>query len=410
MNAERVLALLAVNLRLCLLEVGSNPTRSAISALGIFLGTASLLVNIAFIRAMQDSVAREMEKMGGVTIITVTGKSAETDEEKLEFRRSPGLRLADADAVAERVPQVEMVLPQNEVGWRRVNGGGRESGGRLLAVGPDHLQAYNYEVSLGSPLTLEQHQRRERVCLVGPDIATRLFGTERDALGATVNSMGGRLSLRVVGILTARDRYDSRSREILFPFSLYESTLGSVSGRTGSLYLKVRDVASVEPAKRAIETVLQELHRGVMDFAVETNVERLKDMEATSLGIRVVLGAIAFISLCVGSVSIMNTMFGTIGDRIREIGLRKALGARRRDLFAQFLIEAVLLSSVGGVPGILVGAVFTMLPRGTFPFEPDLTVLDYTITVVFIVVAGLVSGVFPAFKASRMEPVDALRY
>jgi len=410
MNAERVLALLAVNLRLCLLEVGSNLTRSVISALGIFLGTASLLVNIAFIRAMQDNVSREMEKMGGVTIISVVGRSAETDEEKLEFRRSTGLHLAEADIVAERVPQIEMVLPQNEVGWRRVTGSGRQAGARLLAVGPQHLQAYNYTVVRGAPFTVEQHERRERVCLVGPETAKQLFGSEQAALGARVSSMGGRLSLRVIGILEARDRFDSRSREILFPYSLYERTLGSVSGRTGKLYLKVRDVASVEPAKRAVETVLRELHRGVSDFAVETNVERLKDMEATSLGIRVVLGAIAFISLCVGSISIMNTMFGTIGDRIREIGLRKALGARRRDLFAQFLIEAVLLSAVGGVPGILLGAVFTMLPRGTFPFEPDLTVLDYTVTVMFIVVAGLASGVFPAFKASRMEPVDALRY
>jgi putative ABC transport system permease protein len=155
---------------------------------------------------------------------------------------------------------------------------------------------------------------------------------------------------------------------------------------------------------------MRELHRGVVDFSVETNVEKLKDMEATNAGIQVVLAAIALISLCVGSISIMNTMFGTIGDRIREIGLRKALGARRRDLFTQFLIEAVLLSAVGGVPGILLGAAFTLFPAGTFPFEPALTALDYTITILFIVVAGLSSGVFPALKAANMEPVDALRY
>ncbi len=408
MNVERVFRLLQVNLKLCLLEVFSNIARSVISALGIFLGTASLLVNIAFIRAMQDNVSREMEQMGGLTIISVVSKDAETDEDKLEFSRSPGLKFADGDVLVERIPQLETVLQENALGWRHVSGGGHDSGARPVATSPNHLAVYNYKLAMGSAITLEQHKRRERVCLIGSELARRLFGSDRDALGGVVSF--SRLSLRVVGTIESRNRFDSRSREILFPFSVYESTIGSASGRTGTLKVKVRTMGDIEPAKQAIERVLRDLHRGVTDFSVETNVEKLKDMEATSLGIRVVLAAIAIISLCVGSISIMNTMFGTIGDRIREIGLRKALGARRSDLFAQFLIESVLLSAVGGVPGILVGAVFTMIPPGTFPFEPDLTFLDYTITVTFIVTAGLTSGVFPALKAAKMEPVDALRY
>jgi putative ABC transport system permease protein len=358
---------------------------------------------------MQDNVSREMELMGGLTIISIVAKSAETDEEKLAYSRSPGLRISDGDALVARVPQVEMVLPQNEIGWRGVSGAGRRSGGQPIAIGPDHLTTYNYTVSLGSPISLEQHQRRERVCLIGSDIATRLFGSEKAALGGTVNTME-RLSLRVVGIIETKNRYDSRARQVLFPFSVYESTVGSASGRTGTIKVKVKRIGDIAPAQQAIEATLRDLHRGVNDFSVETNVEKLKDMEATSLGIRVVLAAVAIISLLVGSISITNTMFGTIGDRIREIGLRKALGARRADVFTQFLIESVLLSAVGGVPGILLGAAFTMFPRGTFPFEPDLTVLDYTITSLFIILAGVTSGVFPALKAARMEPVDALRY
>lgn len=327
MNIERVARLLTVNLRLCLLEIASNPTRSIISALGIFLGTASLLVNIAFIRAMKDSVNTEMDRMGGLTIINITAREAETDEEKLNYRRSPGLLLSDGDAVVERVPQVEMVLLQNEVGWRRFNGGGRESGAVLKAVGSDHMDVYNYAVTLGTGLTAEHHDRRERVCILGPDIATRLFGSEQAALGQTVNTMG-RLSMRVVGILETKDRFESRSREVLMPFNTYDIVMGSVSGRTGSVVLKVRSVDQIERAKVNIEAVMRTLHRGVMDFEVATNVEKLKDMQETNRGIQVVLAAIAFISLCVGTISIMNTMFGTIGDRIREIGLRKALGAR----------------------------------------------------------------------------------
>jgi len=407
-SAERVVRLVQVNLKLCMLEILSNAARSIISALGIFLGTASLLVNIAFIRAMQENVSRELEQMGGVTIITVVAKEAESDEDKLEYRRSPGLRFSDADDILARVPRVKAFLPQKEVGWRRVRGAGRDSGARLTAIGPDHLTAYNYTIAHGSPITREQHGRRERVCLVGPDLATRLFGSEKDALGAGV--MVDRLNLRVVGVLETRSRYDSRSRELLFPFSVYETSIGSASGSTGQLMMQVGSVDDIEPATRQIESVLRDVHRGVTDFNVETNVDKLKDMQAASMGIRVVLAAVAIISLLVGSISIMNTMFGTIGDRIREIGLRKALGARRKDLFTQFLIESVLLSAVGGVPGMLLGAAFTMLPKGTFPFEPDLTVLDYPLTVLFIVCAGLTSGVFPALRAARMEPVDALRY
>jgi putative ABC transport system permease protein len=119
---------------------------------------------------------------------------------------------------------------------------------------------------------------------------------------------------------------------------------------------------------------------------------------------------IAVITLLVGGISIMNIMFATIGDRIREIGIRKALGAKSSDVFMQFLIEAVTLCMVGGFPGLLLGTSVTLLPEGVFPFIPRLAAIDYTIAVIFTILAGVCSGMVPAMRAADMEPVDALRY
>jgi ABC-type antimicrobial peptide transport system permease subunit len=152
------------------------------------------------------------------------------------------------------------------------------------------------------------------------------------------------------------------------------------------------------------------LHRGIEDFEVEINLDKIKEMQTAALGMKAVLWSIAVISLLVGGISIMNIMFATIGDRIREIGIRKALGARDDDIFAQFLIEAVTVCFLGSIPGMLLGASITLMPEGIFPFDPTLTGTDYTVAVVFTLVAGILSGLFPALRAAKLLPVDALRF
>jgi ABC-type antimicrobial peptide transport system permease subunit len=166
----------------------------------------------------------------------------------------------------------------------------------------------------------------------------------------------------------------------------------------------------IEQAKKEITNQMRILHRGVEDFELEVNQDKINEMKNASLGMKILLSAIAVISLVAGGVSIMNIMFATIEDRIREIGVRKALGARKADIFMQFIIEAVLISFVGGFLGMFLGSVITFLPESVFPIKPFLNLSDYLIALGFTLLAGVASGLFPALKAAKMQPVEALRY
>lgn len=408
MTLSRLGTILSVNFKLCLLEIVSNKTRSIISSLGIFLGTASLLVNMTFLRGMQGDIAKTMDRIGGLTLVTLKNADPQNDEERRVFGRTGGLKLSEAILLKDQIPHIASVLPQKELGWFHMKAGGKETGSRVTAVGPDHMATYDYQVSSGTPLTADNFNRHEKAAVIGSTIAHDLFGDEDSAVGQrfTFNNF----NFTVDGVIYTKDKFDRRSRECLIPFSTYQALFAGSTMRMDQIALKIDQVENVAATRQAIEMKILALHRGVPDAQLEVNQDKIKEMETASLGMRILLAAIAFISLSVGSISIMNIMFGTIGDRIREIGLRKALGAQRIDLFTQFLIEAVLISFVGGLPGIVVGAMVTLLPDGTFPFTPSLAMQDYLVAAGFIIVAGVASGVFPALKASGMEPIDALRY
>lgn len=407
MNARRLLAMLWVNLRLCMVEIFSNKVRSFISSLGIFLGATSLLVNMAFMRAMQDNITSNMDQMGGATILTVREREPQDKEELLEFHRSPGLRYSEVSSISKEIDGIEMVITQRDMGWRRFRGQGDRTHGNLKAIGKGFHSLYNYEIGRGRSFTPDEYEGRALVCIVGSRLGERLFGDGGRLVGRSM--VIDRIPHEIVGVIETASRWDRRSRECHVPYKLYARTVG-MSDRVGEVSVKVSDISVIERVRVELTRALQRSHRGVEDFEVEANLDKIKEMRNASMGIQVVIGAIAFISLCVGAVSVMNTMFGTIGDRIREIGVRKALGARQSDLFTQFLLEAVLLSFVGGLPGLVVGTAFTMFPEGTFPFTPRIDMLDYVISISFVAVAGLASGIFPALHAARMEPVEALRY
>jgi putative ABC transport system permease protein len=408
MNSSRILTILSVNFRLCLLEIFTNKTRSFISSLGIFLGTASLLVNMTFLRGMQSDITNTMERAGGLTVVTLRNADPQNDEDRKVFGRTGGLKLSEIYTLKERIPEISAVLVQQDLHWFHMTSGGRSTGARVNAVSEEHLATYNYQLSAGNDFTKAQFDRREKVCIIGSVIAGELFDNPDDVVGKIITFNGKMFS--VVGVIYTKDKFDRRSRECLIPFSVYQSNFAGNFGHLENIAVRIGRVGDIAKAKTAIETQIRALHRGIPDTQVETNQDKIKEMETASLGMRILLSAIAFISLSVGSISIMNIMFGTIGDRIREIGVRKAIGAQRIDLFTQFLIEAVLVSFVGGLPGILVGASITLMPEGTFPFTPQLSAADFAVAFTFIAVAGVASGVFPALKASNMEPIEALRY
>jgi putative ABC transport system permease protein len=408
MNARRAAALFLVNLNLCLLEVFSNKTRSFITAFGIFLGIAALLVNVAFIRAMDDDLKRNMGTIGGLRIITVTANEPSTPKEKQEYQRSPGLTPDQGERLAAQSPFIESFLAQREIGWSRVRAMGKRGGALVKAVGPRHLELYNYKIERGRPLSAEDHGKKRFVCLVGGQVAERLFGKGVDPIGQEISIR--RYQFEIVGLIKTETIFKQQSRELLFPYSVYASKVASRFTPQSELTFLLKRTDLALEAQADLHTRLLGMHRGVEDFTVEVNQDKINEMKTASLGVKALLGAIALISLLVGGVSIMNIMFATIEDRIREIGIRKALGAKRSDIFTQFVIEAVLLSALGGLPGMLIGALVTLAPEGMFPYNPRLGGGDYALAIIFTVVVGLIAGTFPSVRAADMQPVEALRY
>ncbi|KMQ52107.1 Macrolide export ATP-binding/permease protein MacB [Chitinispirillum alkaliphilum] len=407
MNLSKVRSLVFVNFKLSLLELSSNKTRSFITSLGIFLGVTSLLVNISFIRAMEENIRSNLNEIGGLSIVTVNQRSPVTLEERISFGRSPGLKIQNVEYAAKRFDYVRSVLPQQE-SRMRVNARGRRFWSRVTAISPDHFRVYNYQTGLGSEFTLADHHRGRPVCIIGRRIAQRLFGSHQSALGRKINIEG--TPFEVVGIIHTDDDFSWRARQILIPYSSYVNRFSKPDATISEAAI---ELSSVDKVPRAIIEITQELktiHRGVADFDITSNEVKIEEMRSASRGLKIILTSIAFISLLVGGISIMNIMFATIGDRIREIGVRKALGAKKADLFAQFIIEAVTFSFLGGILGIVAGTSITMLPADLFPIQPQLTIPDYLIAVTFTILTGLLSGLFPALRAASMQPVEALRY
>ncbi|MFH0921446.1 MAG: ABC transporter permease [Fibrobacterota bacterium] len=404
---ERLLNLFLINSRLCLLEVSSNRARSLISAFGIFLGVASVLTLLSFMRAMGTQVSKSMLSMGGLDIMTVKKLSADTRDEAVAFRRSPGLTLEQIRALQAQIPQISTVLPEISLGRQEVKGNGRGQHSAPVAVGPGHLSVYNYIIGKGRAFQPEDFDASAHVCIIGSRVAERLFD-KTNPVGTSISFKG--IPFTIIGLIQTDDPWDRRARQVLIPYTTYFRDIGGASAQLTSIGLKVRDITELKKAQEAVITALTGMHRGVQDFDVTLNEDKIREMENTNFALNLLLYILAALSLLTGGVSIMNIMFATVGDRVREIGLRKALGARKSDLFVQVMLETLLLCFTGAAPGLVVGSIVSWLPEDLMPITPSLSAGDYGLVLGFTLVTGIAAGLFPAFKAAAMRPIEALQY
>ena len=408
MNPGRFFEIVAVNFRLCILEITSSLSRTVITTLGLFLGVASLLINLAFVRGMDDDLRTNMEQIGGLNILTVRQIEAETPQEQKLFQRSAGLSFDQLDSITEDIPYVSTVLRSHELGWSRFNGAGRHSHGFVIACDPRYFPTFNYAVQKGRLLNEDDMRSGKAVCIIGKRIAERLF-PGMDPIGQRI-TIRRLFSVTVVGLLESKSIGSRRDIECCIPFPLYASRFENADRHLESASIVLAGSDMAEKARLTLYQRIKALHRGVEDFDIELSADKIKEMRAASMAMKIVLLSIALISLLVGGISIMNIMFATIGDRIREIGIRKALGAKRYDLFIQFILEAVLVCFFGGLPGMALGAAIIFTPEDVFPYIPRLTTGDFTVAFVFLIVSGILSGLFPALRAANMQPVEALQY
>lgn len=393
----------------------ANKMRSGLTVLGIIIGVAAVIAMLAIGAGVQDSITGQIQGIGTNLIFISSGNNQQ------DVRNPRPLTLADAEALADPLaaPSLAAVAP-SLAGSLEVSNG-KESA-RISVTGVTLAYAFvsNETVTEGEFITEDYLLAHSAVAVIGPDTAKTLFGQVDGVTGETVRIAG--TPFRVIGVLASKggSGFGSQDNRILVPLTTAQSRLfqRNVRDSVDSIQVQAVDSASVTAATEEISQILRTRHRtevGVDDFTLFTQDSILSTAQSITGVLTVFLGGIAAISLLVGGIGIMNIMLVSVTERTREIGLRKAIGARKRDILIQFLTELILLSLLGGLVGIvlawgiaaLVGAIAAA--SGT-PIEPSITLNSVLLATLFSMAVGLIFGLYPANRAASLQPVEALRY
>ncbi len=413
--------MLSENLRLALRSLSANKLRAALTMLGIAIGVAAVITLLSVGQGVSRYVAAQFEGLGTNLLFVFPGQFRPGSGPP--GRRSGDTPLTEGDALALadplRVPDAARVVPL--LGRTVIASAGQNSTSvSLRATTPDYAPARNYQVLSGRFLTQDDLDERARVVVIGQTTLNHLFAPDEDALGATIRING--FPFRIIGILDKKGAspFGDEDDTLMIPYTTAVARLFSVRAANGEQRVSLILVQAADPARQdaliaQVSEVLRDRHgipyRGEDDFTVLSEDDLVSAFQQVTGVLTAFLGAIAGIALLVGGIGIMNIMLVTVTERTKEIGLRKAVGAKRLHVLTQFLVESVVLSLLGGVFGIGVGTLGAWGIQQAVPqLDTSVGLSSVTLAVGFSVAVGLFFGLYPALRASALSPIEALRY
>jgi putative ABC transport system permease protein len=397
-------------------EIRHHKMRSGLTLLGIILGTLSITVMTCLLQGVVETLWSGFADIGYDGVVLVMNRQPRDLTDAALFARSEGLQPEDAEVLLERGRLVSAVAPVDfyeEIIAR----GGEQRKTRITGATPSYAYVRNREMESGRFINEADMRAFARVCVLGYRLKLRLFGTE-DAVGQSVSVGARRFTVVGVGkklgnMFVNDDDFIEEMEGLYMPLSTLRKFYSGEDGPLAVMAVKTREVERLGDLKSEVEASLKIAHRGAQDYRVMNIAEEiLRARKQAGEEIRswqIVLGAIAGISLVVGGIGLMSVLLISIGERLYEIGLRKALGATHLEIFLQFLAESVILSMMGGALGVAGGVGITMWAGQFFPSGLPVQPGGLAIALGTSLALGILYGIYPALIAARLEPVEALR-
>ena len=384
----------------------SNKVRFALTALGMVIGTASLILVVTIGMTGKQYVLNQIQAIGANLIYAeyVSGG------ERITNVTADPLTLADMQAAQEDVPGIIAASPVIPLGERIPIGGGKERDIQVLGVYPEYRIVRNLVVLSGRFFDAQDEQAHNKVGVITQKMAEALYGSQEEAIGKVIKLSG--LPFTIIG--TFRERVDTFGQSevidntMVIPYTVSRYFTDTPTVR--QIYFSVADPSMVAPATAQIKSVIQSRHRPESVYNVEHLTQLVDVAEKTANALTVVLLLVAAITLLVSGIGIMNIMLATVSARIREIGIRKAIGATNREIRFQFLSEAILISLIGGFVGVIIGLALPFSVRFLTEYRIPISGLSAIVAIVVSSLVGVLFGTVPATRAAKLDPVESLRY
>jgi putative ABC transport system permease protein len=390
-------------------SIAQNKVRAFLTTLGVIIGVMSVIMLVAFGESAQAYVSREFAIMGSNVLIVTPGRQETTGLIPITAGSHRKLTYETAKAIKRKASGITGVCG-NSVGLAGVKFHNRQRHVMCIGTTPDFDNIRELYTQIGRFLTEEDIANNKKVCIIGTTLKKELFGNDR-ALNETVTVNGTKHM--IVGILEERgmalgiDLGDL----IIIPLPSAQQMFKNGEDELWEILVGVRSKEDLPRAKESVSKIVSAAHDNNDDFTVTDQDGMLQTFDRIFGMLRIMLVGIASISLLVGGIGIMNIMLVSVRERTREVGIRKAIGARRADIALQFLIESVTLSLLGGVIGISLGAAGTFAIRVAYPTLPiGISLWSTALAFLFSMTVGVFFGVYPAYKAASVDPVEALRY
>jgi putative ABC transport system permease protein len=401
-------------LRIALRALWVNKMRSALTMLGIIIGVSAVIIMLAVGTGISRKISGQISSIGSNLIIVVPGSSTQGGI-RMGGGSQSTLTKDDADAIARECSAVSTVAPMHNGSAQVVFGNQNWSTG-IQGTTPGILEVKDCGLTSGRNMTEQDIRNATKVCLLGQTVVDNLFGSI-DPIGQIIRIK--KIPFTVIGILESKGQSlggQDQDDTILIPLTTAQKKIfgTTIPGMVRTIMVKARSAEDLTIAERQVNDLLRQRHRigpnKEDDFTVRNLTQILQMAEQTTNALTLLLGAIASVSLLVGGIGIMNIMLVSVTERTREIGIRMAVGAKTWDIRIQFIIEALTLSMIGGITGIIIGSGGSVILSTVFEYPSVVSPLSILLSFGFSGLVGIFFGFYPAYKASLLNPIDALRF